>query len=151
MSKVKQVLDLNNYGEETKNTILKRLVECALINLVERTTPLTELNKVDISRFLKVLITQDDINTDEITNWILQQEVYYTPFELMLMYNQMKVKSLYVRKHCKVQTTNIHKWAKDTTIKAPSLSNTILIEVVVSLMKLDFTIFDYEIFKEIRW
>lgn len=147
MSRTKQIYDIASTGSEV--LILKRLLEVALYDYVDNHIEVNITNTKNIKNLLE--LTLIDFNVDNLMNWILNVENKPTRFELMLLYNQMKVNTIYLRKKCKVLNSNIYSWKKEATIKQYTLDNDTLINILAGLIKINWTIFNYSMFKKIEW
>lgn len=147
MSRTKQIYDIPSTGSEV--LILKRLLEVALYDYVDNHIEVNITNTKNIKNLLE--LTLIDFNVDNLMNWILNVENKPTRFELMLLYNQMKVNTIYLRKKCKVLNSNIYSWKKEATIKQYTLDNDTLINILAGLIKINWTIFNYSMFKKIEW
>lgn len=147
MSKPKQIFNLDVIPE--KNTILKRLLEVALYDYVNNHISISTLHLSSIKALLEIIIP--DYNVDEIMIWLLTPEAKPTKFELVLVYNQMRVSTLYIRAKLKLNNSNINAYKKDRLIRPNILSNETLINILAGVIKINWTVFNYNIFRKIEW
>lgn len=146
MSRVKQVFNIPHQNEQT---ILKRLLCVALYDYINLHIDINISNQTKITKFLEVLLP--DFNIDYLIVWLLDESNAPTKFEYMLLYNQMRVESSYIRKKLKVANTNIFKWTKPTDICLNILDNNTLLIIRNNLIRINWTKFDYNIFEKINF
>lgn len=146
MSRVKQVYTI---PQEQEQIILKRLLGVALYDYINLHTAIEIENTTTITKLLEVLIP--NYNVEHIVSWLLEPTNKPTKFEYMLLYNQMKVESAYVKDKLKVASTNIFRWNKSTDILMKVLDNDTLMLVRNVLLKINWTKFNYKIFERINF
>lgn len=148
MSKARNIININNHPHY--QSIMKRLLCVSLWDYINNYTPLVIDNTTTIRKMLNVLLP--NYNVDMILEWLLTPLNNPTKFELMLLYNQMKVPARYIVNRLKVNTTNINKWNQDTTIKIDkTLDEQTMLQVLKALIKITWSKYNFEIFKVIEW
>lgn len=146
MSRAKQVY---NIPQQQEQVILKRLLCVALYDYTNLHIQVELENKESITKLLEVLLP--NYNVEHIVSWLLEPTNKPTKFEYMLLYNQMKVESVYIKDKLKVASTNIFKWNKSTDILMQLLDNDTLMIVRNILLKINWTKFNYKVFERINF